>query len=131
MLPRSLLPPLQQQIASAKLAHDRELLDGYGEVELPDALARKYPNAQREWGWQYVFPAAYRSRDPRSGAVRRHHLSEDPIYLAILIVIARITISMLTPQANPSAPSPKYPKIGAKIAKMSDAIYIVLKALEL
>jgi integron integrase len=52
MLPRSLIPPLQQQIASAKLAHDRELLDGYGEVELPDALTRKYPNAQRERGWQ-------------------------------------------------------------------------------
>ncbi|WP_439516915.1 integron integrase [Limnospira sp.] len=79
MLPRSLILPLQQHIARTKLAHDRELLDGYGEVELPDALARKYPNAQREWGWQYVFPAAHRSRDPRSGAVRRHHLSEDRI----------------------------------------------------
>ena len=79
MLPRSLILPLQQQITRTKLAHDRELLDGYGEVELPDALARKYPNAQREWGWQYVFPAAHRSRDPRSGAVRRHHLSEDRI----------------------------------------------------
>lgn len=83
MLPRSLIPPLQQQIASTKLAHDRELLDGYGEVELPDALTRKYPNAQREWGWQYVFPAAYRSRDPRSGAVRRHHLSEDRVQRAM------------------------------------------------
>lgn len=79
MLPRSLVLPLQQQIARTKLAHDRELLDGYGEVELPDALARKYPNAPREWGWQYVFPAAFRSHDPRSGAVRRHHLSEDRI----------------------------------------------------
>lgn len=79
MLPRSLASPLQQQIARTKLAHDRELLDGYGEVELPDALARKYPNAPRDWGWQYVFPAAFRSRDPRSGSVRRHHLSEDRI----------------------------------------------------
>lgn len=79
MLPRALVLPLQQQIASAKLARDRKLLDGYGKVELPDALARKYPNAQHEWGWQYVFPANHRSRDPRSGAVRRHHLSEDRV----------------------------------------------------
>ena len=79
MLPRSLVAPLQQQIASAKLAHERELLDGYGEVELPYALARKYPNAQHEWGWQYVFPANHRSRDPRSGSVRRHHISEDRV----------------------------------------------------
>lgn len=79
MLPRSLISPLQQQIAHAKLAHDHKRPDGYGEVELPNALARKYPNTQCEWGGRYVFPANHRSRDPRSGAVRRHHLSEDRI----------------------------------------------------
>jgi integrase len=79
LLPRSLVSPLQQQIARTKLVHDRELLDGDGEVELPDALARKYPNAPRDWGWQDIFPAAFRSHDLRSGAVRRHHLSEDRI----------------------------------------------------
>lgn len=79
ILPRVLASPLQKQLARAKLAHQRELLDGYGEVEFPPVLARRYPNAQREWGWQYVFPAHQRSRNPKTGQVRRHHLSEDCI----------------------------------------------------
>jgi len=53
--------------------HDRDVWDGFGEVHLPFALAKKYPNANREWGWQYVFPAASRSRDPVSGMIYRHH----------------------------------------------------------
>ena len=50
-----------------------DLAEGYGKVYLPYALARKYPSAPAEWGWQFVFPAANFSRDPRSGVVRRHH----------------------------------------------------------
>ena len=57
--------------------------EGYGSVFLPDALARKYPGADRDWRWQYVFPSGTRSRDPRSGAVRRHHLSETTVQRAL------------------------------------------------
>jgi len=59
--------------------HDRALREGYAGVELPYALQRKYPQADREWGWQYVFPAERPSRDPRSGVWRRHH--NDPSFL--------------------------------------------------
>lgn len=66
-----------------KLLHDDDLAAGYGEVFLPYALARKYPNAPKHWGWQYVFPAAARSIDPRSGKERRHHLSDTSIQKAV------------------------------------------------
>lgn len=56
---------------------------GYGLVYLPDALERKYRNANREWGWQYVFPSKSLSKDPRSGAVRRHHINESTLQKAI------------------------------------------------
>ena len=76
MLPHSLVEPLQIQLASARALHESGLREGFGKVYLPFALARKYPNADREWGWQYVFPARKRSRDPRSGIIRRHHIDE-------------------------------------------------------
>jgi integrase len=63
--------------------HRRDLEAGYGEVYLPHALERKYPRAPREWPWQYVFPARKLSTDPRSGAVRRHHIDEDVLQRAI------------------------------------------------
>ena len=56
---------------------------GYGAVYLPNALERKYPNANREWGWQYVFPSTQRSVDPRSGITRRHHLDEKGLQRAM------------------------------------------------
>ncbi len=59
--------------------HQRDLAAGYGAVWLPDALARKYVNASREWRWQYVFPSSRRSADPRTGATRRHHLNESTL----------------------------------------------------
>ena len=59
-----------------KQIHERDLREGFGRVQLPYALARKYPNSNREWSWQYVFPAASRSRDPRSKEIHRHHLGE-------------------------------------------------------
>jgi len=76
MLPGSLETPLQQHLARVRALHARDLAAGYGEVYLPYALARKYPKAAREWGWQYVFPSARLSTDPRSGVVRRHHADD-------------------------------------------------------
>jgi hypothetical protein len=61
-------------LSTVQQLHQRDLEDGFGSVYLPDALARKYPNASYEWAWQYIFPAAKRSRDPRTGIIRRHHV---------------------------------------------------------
>jgi len=74
MLPESLVAPLQEHLQGVKLLHDQDLHNGLGSVYLPYALARKYPNAAREWRWQYVFPSENFSQDPGSDAVRRHHL---------------------------------------------------------
>jgi integron integrase len=79
MLPASLMDPLKRQIARARDLHERDMAAGYGTVELPHALARKYPRAPCEFGWQFVFPSTKLSRDPRSGAMRRHHLYENYI----------------------------------------------------
>ena len=76
MLPASLKLQLEEHLRRVKLLHERDVAAGGGEVYLPYALARKYPNAAREWGWQYVFPSAFLSVDPRSGQQRRHHASE-------------------------------------------------------
>lgn len=83
LLPESLLSELQQQIEYVRGLHKSDLADGYGRVELPFALARKYPNAPREFAWQYVFPSARRSINPRNGEVGRHHLDEKNISRAI------------------------------------------------
>ena len=83
MLPQSVKTPLQDHLQRVKTLHEDDLRDGGGTVYLPYALARKYPNALTEWKWQYVFPAAKRSRDPRSDATQRHHLGEDNIQRAV------------------------------------------------
>lgn len=83
VLPSSLIAPLQQQLQSARTLHQADLAEGYGEVHLPDALARKYPNAAREWGWQYVFYSSQRSKDPRTGVQRRHHMHESTLQNAV------------------------------------------------
>jgi integron integrase len=77
MLPASLVEPLKRQLQVAKLLHDADVAAGYGEVELPDALARKYPRAPYEWAWKFVFPSARLAVDPRTGAIRRHHVYEN------------------------------------------------------
>lgn len=83
LLPSSLMEPLRQHLKSTRLLHQQDLKLGYGEVFLPDALARKYPNASQEWGWQYIFPASKLSKDPRSGVIRRHHLDESGLQKAV------------------------------------------------
>jgi integron integrase len=93
MLPDSLRGPLEHHLQKVKLLHKDDLTAGYGEVFLPYALARKYPQAPREWDWQYLFPATTRSVDPRSGKQRRHHLSDDAIQKAVKKAIRRAQIS--------------------------------------
>jgi len=83
MLPENLVLPLQQHLVRVRTLHDEDLAAGLGRVMLPHALAVKYPNADRSWGWQWVFPSAQMSEDPRSGASRRHHLSESTVQKAV------------------------------------------------
>ncbi|MGH8581696.1 MAG: integron integrase [Gammaproteobacteria bacterium] len=83
MLPGRLIEPLKTHLIGVKALHEADLREGYGAVYLPYALERKYPNANREWTWQYVFPASKRSVDPRSGEMRRHHIDEKGIQRAI------------------------------------------------
>lgn len=83
MLPETLVAPLQEHLVRVQQLHATDLAEGYGAVYLPYALERKYPNANREWGWQYVFPAKSRSVDPRTGAERRHHLDESSLQKAV------------------------------------------------
>jgi integron integrase len=92
MLPLICVPALQQQLAHSRRLHAQDLAEGYGQVALPDALERKYPNAATSWAWQYVFPAAQRSRDPRSGEFRRHHVLEDNLQRAMRQAIDRTGI---------------------------------------
>jgi integron integrase len=93
VLPENLIAPLQQQLAHVRVLHQRDLAEGFGEVGLPHALALKYPNTGRAWGWQWVFPAAHRSIDPRSGALRRHHLGESSVQKSVAIAARRAGIA--------------------------------------
>jgi integron integrase len=83
MLPEAVAGALRLHLAKVKAQHEEDLAHGFGSVEMPGALARKYPRAEYEWGWQYVFPAGQMSRDPRSGVVRRHHIYETSVQRAI------------------------------------------------
>jgi integron integrase len=83
VLPTSLVEPLERQLERARAMHELDLREGFGHVHLPYALARKYPNADREWCWQYVFPARHRSADPRSGREQRHHSAETSLQKAV------------------------------------------------
>jgi integron integrase len=83
MLPRQLIDPLRDHLVRVKTIHERDLAEGFGAVYLPFALERKYRNANRHWGWQYVFPASRRSVDPLSGVERRHHLDASVLQRAV------------------------------------------------
>ena len=91
-LPRSLVNALQKQIEAVKKIHKEDLENGFGEVYLPYALERKYPNAAKEFGWQYLFPATKVSVDPRSQKVRRHHIYETSLQKQIKLAAKRAGI---------------------------------------
>ncbi|MCO6457390.1 MAG: tyrosine-type recombinase/integrase [Pirellulaceae bacterium] len=93
LLPEAVVGPLRQHLAHVQTQHELALREGYGGVELPHALGRKYPHADREWGWQYVYPAASPSRDPRSGAYRRHHLDASYLQRAVGAAIRKLRIA--------------------------------------
>jgi len=92
LLPEAVVERLKQHLAQVQRAHERALSEGYAGVELPYALARKYPNLDKEWSWQYVFPAPRPSRDPRSGKYRRHHLNSDYMRDAVAAAIRKLGI---------------------------------------
>jgi len=83
VLPESVKPGLKEHLKRVKTIHENDLSQGYGRVYLPYALSRKYPNADREWGWQYVFPSKSLSKDPRTGNIRRHHIHENSLQKAV------------------------------------------------
>jgi len=93
MLPITISEQLRVQVAVAREVHQADLVLGFGAVWLPYALARKYPQAPREGDWQYVFPAEARSIDPRSGVVRRHHLSDQAFQRAMRQAARRTAIT--------------------------------------
>ncbi len=83
MLPESLTQALREHLRQVKQLHEQDLGQGYGAVYLPFALERKYPNAEHEWIWQWAFPSARLSADPRAGVVRRHHVDESGLQKAV------------------------------------------------
>jgi len=89
LFPESIIPALEAHLLLVKGMHGKDLAEGYGCVYLPYALERKYANANREWIWQFVFPAQDRSRDPQTGAICRHHIHETAIQKAIRVAAQR------------------------------------------
>jgi len=92
ILPAMVKDQLKNHLIEVKNLHESDLAQGYGEVHLPDALSRKYPNAGKEWAWQYIFPANNLSVDPRSGRVARHHISNSTIQALIKKAIRKAGI---------------------------------------
>jgi integron integrase len=95
VLPKSLVEPLQREIVRARMLHAADLVAGFGAASLPYALARKYPSAARDFGWQYVFPSVQRSIDPTDGIDRRHHF--DDAMLARGLKAARLRAGIVKP----------------------------------
>jgi len=93
MLPQNIKMPLQRHLQDVHQLHAQDLQAGAGHVYLPYALERKYPNANHEWVWQYVFPAAQPSRDPRTGIVRRHHVHKLVLQRAVQAAVRQASLS--------------------------------------
>ena len=93
MLPSRVIEPLKQHLARVRTIHEGDLGAGLGAVYLPFALEKKYPNAAKEWGWQYAFPASKLSVDPRSGKKRRHHIDETILQKAVKAAIRQAGIA--------------------------------------
>lgn len=109
VFPRMLAAPLREHLGKVRELHDRDVAEGFGAVWMPDALAIKYPSAERSWPWQWTFPAGRRSLDPRQpGAMRRHHLGPHLIQRAVQQALAATGIAK---QAGPhtlcATPSPR------------------------
>ena len=83
LLPGSVIESLQTHLQEVKLIHEQDLAEGHGAVQMPDALTRKYPNANRAWMWQFVFPATRRYQDPENGEFRHHHIHESALQKAV------------------------------------------------
>jgi len=92
LLPGSLIKPLQQHLEKIKSIFEEDRASGNANVWLPHALAKKYPGAPSEWNWQYIFPAAKLSKDPRSGKIRRHHLNESSLQKAVRSAVVKTEI---------------------------------------
>ena len=90
VLPVALVAPLLLQVEEARRIHRLDTEAGFGEVWLPDALARKYPSAPREEGWQYVFPARHRTLDRADGVTRRHHVDESTVQRAVKAAVRAV-----------------------------------------
>jgi integron integrase len=88
LLPESLIPDLQEHLFRVRRLHQHDLAAGWGRVVMPYALARKYPNAEREWAWQWVFPQLNRWIDPASGTQGRHHLDPSVVQKAVKRAVA-------------------------------------------
>ena len=93
LLPDFLHAPLKQHLEKVKNFHESDLSKGHGVVFLPEALERKYPKANREWAWQYVFPSANLSVDPRSAVVRRHHIGQQVFQRAMRDAVRKTNIA--------------------------------------
>lgn len=93
LLPQKLAAPLKLHLTRVQALHKQDLLEGFGRANLPYALARKYPSAAADWGWQFVFPSANRSTDPRSGGIFRHHVHEKTIQRAVRNAVRRVGLS--------------------------------------
>ena len=93
LLPECLASKLRLQLETTETLHKKDIEEGYGEVELPYALERKYPNAGWEWKWQYVFPSTRRSVDPRTGVTRRHHWYDTNVSRALKQAVYSLRIN--------------------------------------
>jgi integron integrase len=92
MLPERLVSVMTEHLARVRELHQQDVAAGLGRVHMPHALARKYPNAEREWGWQYAFPAADLSADPRTSHLRRHHVHEQSLQRAVKLAVRKARI---------------------------------------
>ena len=92
VLPEAVRPLLADHVNRVVALHEKDVREGFGEVYIPEALARKYPNACREVGWQYVFPSKRRSVDPRSGKTMRHHVMESGFQKAVKAAVRKAGI---------------------------------------
>ncbi len=92
-LPETVIKALQMHLIKVKQIHEKDIQAGYGKVYLPFALEKKYPKANMEWAWQYVFPASKLSADPRTGIIRRHHLDESVLQRAVKVAMQKAGIN--------------------------------------